>query len=185
MAYFRADPRPFCPRNLQPLEVHGRRQMERVVLMRPRAKHQNLAIVTIEPLPAHQVTFQAIREVVTEFLAERRIAFTNMQPTHLGQAYVRFAQSFDRDQMIQLGPVVYGNVTITFVEHNKGRNWRAFNFNRECWLMLLGFPPDYREDEYVVNTISSFGRVLYWVDDDNHLSRLLVRARISDYEAPP
>jgi hypothetical protein len=51
--------------------------------------------------------------------------------------------------------------------------------------MLLGFPLDYREDEYVVNTMSSFGRVLYWVDDDNHLSRLLVRARISDYEAPP
>lgn len=159
--------------------------MERVVLMRSRAKNQDLVIVTINPLPAHQVTFQAIRGVVEDFLNLERVAFTNMQPTHLGQAYVRFRNAFDRDSLIERGPIPFGNVTITFVEHNKGRNWRAVNFNRECRLLLLGYPPDYREDDYVTNTLSSFGRVLYWVDDGNHLSRQLVRARVSDYEAVP
>lgn len=49
----------------------------------------------------------------------------------------------------------------------------------------MGFPPYYREDEYVVNSISSFGRVISWVDDAHHLLRILVRARVVDYESVP
>ena len=74
---------------------------------------------------------------------------------------------------------------ITFVEHNQGRNWRTIDFNKECWLLLMGFSPDFREDEFVANTISTFGRVLYWVDDGRHLSRLLVQVRVVDFESIP
>jgi len=52
-------------------------------------------------------------------------------------------------------------------------------------MLLLGYPPDYREDEYVVNTICSFGRVISWVNDGRHLSRILVRARVVDLESIP
>lgn len=52
-------------------------------------------------------------------------------------------------------------------------------------MLLLGFPPDYREDEFVVNSIRLFGRVISWVDDARHLSRILVRARVIDYESVP
>jgi hypothetical protein len=156
---------------MNPLEIQGRKQMERVVMMRPRAKNPDLAIVTIDPVPQHQVTFEAIRGAVSNFLTnEMRVAFMDIQPTHLGQVFVRFRCAYDRNQLIQLGPIPFGNVTLTFVEHNKGRNWRDFNFNRECWLMLLGFPPDFREDEYIVNTISSFGMVISWVDDTAYIS---------------
>ena len=97
--------------------------MERVILMRPRAKHHDLPIVSIHPMPEQQVTFQAIREVVSDFLVnEQHVVITDMQPTHLGQAFVRFKNVFDRDRLIQHGAYVFGNVTITFVEHNKGRN---------------------------------------------------------------
>jgi hypothetical protein len=106
-----------------------------------------------------------------------------MQPTHQGQAYIRFRNVYDKE--IEHGPFQFGDISISFVDHNKGHNWRAVNFNRECWLLLLGFLPDYREDVYVVNSISSFGRVLSWVDDENHMSRVLVRARVIDYESVP
>ena len=186
MAYFCANPAPFIPEGLHQIDVQARKPMERVVLMRPRAKHYDLAIVSIDPIPEQQVTFQAIREVVSDFLVnEQHVVMTDMQPTHLGQAFVRFKNVFDRDRLIQHGAYVFGNVTITFVEHNKGRNWRAINFNRECWMLLLGYLPDYREDEYVVNTICSFGRVISWVDDVRHLSRILVRARVVDLESIP
>ena len=79
----------------------------------------------------------------------------------------------------------YLTVSVSFVEHNKGLNWRAVKFNRECWMLLLGYPPDYREDDFVVNTISSFGRVISWVNDACHLSRILVRAQVIDYESIP
>jgi hypothetical protein len=186
MAFRRADPRPFIPRGLNQIEVHNRKPMERVVLMKPRQKHQNLAIVSIDPMPEHQVTFNAIRDVVSDFLNNAlHVDFTNMQPTHLGQAFIRFRNVYDKDRLIQDSPFQFGDVSISFVDHNRGRNWRAVNFNRECWLMLLGYLPDYREDEFIVNTISSFGRVISWVDDERHLSRLLVRARVIDLESVP
>lgn len=47
-------------------------------------------------------------------------------------------------------------------------------------MLLLGFPPDFREDEFVVNTVNSLGRVISWVDDARHLARILVRARVVD-----
>ena len=137
-------------------------------------------------MPGHQVTFQAIRGVVSDFLTNiLHVAFEDMQPTHLGQAFVRFKHAYDRDRLIQQGPFMFGDVSISFVDHNKGRNWRAVNFNRECWLLLLGFPPEFREDNFVVNSISSFGRVISWVDDGRHLSRILVKARVIDLESVP
>jgi hypothetical protein len=45
------------------------------------------------------------------------------------------------------------------------------------------YPLDFWEDEYVVNTICSFGRVISWVDDGRHLPRILVRARVVDLES--
>jgi hypothetical protein len=49
----------------------------------------------------------------------------------------------------------------------------------------LGYPPNFREDEFVANMISTFGGVLYWIDDGRHLSRILVRARVIDLESIP
>lgn len=52
-------------------------------------------------------------------------------------------------------------------------------------MLLLGYPPEFRENDFVVNTISSFGRVISWIDDERHLARILVRARVIDYESIP
>ena len=57
MAYFRADLAPFIPKGLHQIDVQARKPMEHVVLMRPRAKHHDLAIVSIDPMPEQQVTF--------------------------------------------------------------------------------------------------------------------------------
>jgi len=168
------------------LDVQARKPMERVVLMRPQPKIHDLAIVSIEQMPNHQVTFQAIRDVVSDFLTNvQRVEFTDMQPTHLGQAFVHFKNVFDKDRLIESGPFAFGDISIYFVDHNKGRNWRAVNFNRECWLLLLGFPPKYRQDDFVVTSVSGFGRVISWVDDERYLTRILVRARVIDLESIP
>jgi hypothetical protein len=177
MAYFHADPTPFIPRGLNCIGVQARKPMEQVVLMRLRNRIHVLAIVSIHPIPEHQVPFQSIRDVMLDFLTNgQHMEFTEMQPTHLGQAFVRFKNMFYRDRLIEMSPFQFSGVSVSFVEHNKGRNWRVVNFNRECWMLLLGYPPDFREDDFVVNTISSFGRVISWVDDARHLSRILVRA---------
>jgi hypothetical protein len=57
MAYFHADPTSFIPEGLHRIDVQARKPTERVVLMRLRAKHQDLAIVSNHPMPKQQVTF--------------------------------------------------------------------------------------------------------------------------------
>jgi hypothetical protein len=102
-----------------------------------------------------------------------------------GRLFVRFRNAFDNDRLIETSHFQFGDITISFVDHNRGHNWRAVNFNRECWLLLLGYLPEFREDPFMVNTISSFGRVISWVDDEHHLARFLVRACVIDYESVP
>jgi hypothetical protein len=53
MAYQRADRMPFAPRGFQPLEVHHRELMARAVINPTPASHEDFAIVSITPLPAH------------------------------------------------------------------------------------------------------------------------------------
>jgi len=144
MAFQRFDPRPFVPENLQWVEVENRIPVARaVVSSRPPLQNEDLAIVNIDNLPGNAIQFAAVDEVLREFFHVRRIHVTEIQPSTLGQALVRFAHRIDRDNLVSLGLIPYLDVHLTFTEHNKGRNWRKAYFNTEVWLMLMEFPTDY------------------------------------------
>jgi hypothetical protein len=68
---------------------------------------------------------------------------------------------------------------------NRGRNWKALNFNREVWLTLLGLPLDYWAQECLEQAITSFGRLISWERDLNKLGRLILKARVIDLESVP
>lgn len=96
--------------------------------------NSDLAIVTIDPVPNHQVSFNGIRNVLDDFLRDHmRIGFRSIQPCPFGQAYVRFAFYHDRDRLIHDSPHVYGDVRISFVEHDKGWNHKRVTMNHEVW----------------------------------------------------
>jgi hypothetical protein len=98
---------------------------------------------------------------------------------------VRFENAHARDLLVTQSPFRFGDVQVYIVRHNEGRNWRALQFNRECWLMLMGFPLDHWNHECIQNAISSFGRLLLWENDRAHLARLLVKARVTELESDP
>ncbi|KAJ1255462.1 hypothetical protein BS78_K215400 [Paspalum vaginatum] len=187
MAFQCANPAPFTPFGMTCLNIPHRKQAVRAVVVRPPSRHDNVAIVTITGMPQDvQVTFNAIRGVIEEFLVvHHRIEIIDIQPCHLGQAFVRFVHVHDRDNLINGGLDPFDDIFISFERHNRGRNWRAVTFNQECTLLLLGFDLDYWEREYIENAICSFGRFISWEGDDNHLSRLVVRARVLDLEEVP
>jgi hypothetical protein len=144
MAYRFVDPRPFMPRGAQRVMVPGRKHMRRVLMGRPHSKNNDLAIVTIDPLPQAQVSFQNIRGVIADFLADQaRVGYNTIQPCPYGQAYVRFNFFHDRDFFILNSPHQFGDIRISFTEHNKGSNNRRLEMNYEVWLMLLGHNVDY------------------------------------------
>lgn len=60
-------------------------------------------------------------------------------------------------------------------------------FNRECWLMLVGFPLDYWSVGHISksNAIKNFGTLLVWEKDLNNLARTITKARVIDLENVP
>jgi hypothetical protein len=51
---------------------------------------------------------------------------------------------------------------LEFIKHDEGRNARRVLFNVECWIMILGFPPNYQEEQFFQDVVGSFGKLLFW-----------------------
>jgi hypothetical protein len=51
--------------------------------------------------------------------------------------------------------------------------------------MLLGFPLDYWNTYSIQSALTSFGRMLIWENDRDHLTRLMVRAWVTDLQDVP
>src|SRR5688572_20377730 len=70
----------------------------------------------------------------------------------------------------------YAYINFSFVQHNRAANARRVGFNKECWLILIGFPPDSRSTREIEDSIKSFGRMILW-QKDNVLARVILKAR--------
>jgi hypothetical protein len=100
--------------------------------------HEDWAIINIQPLPDHEVTFPAVRDVVREYLVEhRRLGVRDIQRSHLGQVLVQFSSVLERDNLVLLGPQQYLDATFTAQRHNDAWNHMALfliaNAGLCCW----------------------------------------------------
>lgn len=134
MAFQRPDPSPFMPHGPEHHDVQNRQFMVHAVAQtRPAARHENWAIVNINPLSVNALDFDAVSEVLKEFFAEvARVLVHTIQHSHLGQAIVQFERIINRDTLFLNSPYQFGDVSVSFFRHNQGRNWRRVQFNREC-----------------------------------------------------
>jgi hypothetical protein len=51
--------------------------------------------------------------------------------------------------------------------------------------MLLGFPLDYWNNDSIQNALGSFGHMIMWENDRDHLARLMVKAWVTDLREVP
>jgi len=156
-----------------------------VAPIKPPATNEDLAIVTFDPLPGNELNFFAVRNVIREFLDGRNVRYLVVLPCHLGQAYVRFAHAYDRDNMVSQSPLPFGNTQISFTKHNEGRNWRRVFFNEECWVMMLGFPEDYKSERHIQNAVGAFGRLMLWEESEGYPGKIMARVRVTNVQAVP
>jgi hypothetical protein len=125
MAFQSADPAPFIPACY---EIQGRELMVRAFAKRNLQQNNDVAIVTISPLPQQQVPFTELRDDIVQFLAEhKRIAFQSVQLYHLGQAYVRFNSCLDRDALVHGSPHNWLDLNFTFVNHDAAESTGRWN----------------------------------------------------------
>jgi hypothetical protein len=186
MAFNFVDPTPFIPRGFNRAMIPNRKMMSRVILGRPASCNTDATITTIHPMPHHQVPFNAIRDVLHEFLRDRaRVGYTYIQPCPFGQPYNKFNYFHDQDQLIHNIPHQFGDVQISFVEHNRGPNHRSVTMNYELWVMLLGTNIDFWSDVHINKVVGEFGHVIAWEEDANSIARVLVKARVVNLQEIP
>jgi hypothetical protein len=176
MANIPIDPRPFVPLGYQIQHIEGRLAVKRVVVRRRPKEHEQYAIATIDPFPEGLVPFDNVRDVLGEFFNEvARVGFVALQPCPFGAAYVQFRNVSDKDRLISSSPNQFGDVTISFVNHDEGINWRGVSFNRDVWLLLVGPPLDHMKTDDLNACFSDIGSLLLWERDPNRKEESLSR----------
>jgi len=84
-----------------------------------------------------------------------------------------------RETAIRVSPMNIGPLhRIRVIPHDAGLNRRQCNYTRACWIMFLGFPLDFQSMDYVKAAVSPFGRLLFWDNNSQNKSRVLVKALV-------
>nr|TKW31368.1 hypothetical protein SEVIR_2G100900v2 [Setaria viridis] len=171
--------------NLEPLMfprfnrvlVQARPKFTRVVTPRSTPANEDLAII-----PFDNVQRAIVGLIEDDY--ELRIKEIQRSSFHRTQAFVRLNRVTDRDALVQHSPHQSNGLIFDFVRHNRGPNARRVLFNRECWLLLIGYPIDSREIEDIRDAIKSFGRLICW-QKDNVMARVVVKFRVTELEDIP
>ncbi|KAM0931426.1 hypothetical protein ACQ4PT_000444 [Festuca glaucescens] len=177
MANFPVDPSQFIPGQFEIVEVANRPQQCRYHVSRPvSAKHEDVAIATIDPAFPGDQPFAMTRMFLRSFI-EEEMAFTldMTQRCPIGSAYIRVNSPADRDWLVSCSPHQFLGKSISFVEHNRGIDHRAFTYNRECWLMLLAFPSDYWDDDHIRGAVKDFGALISWDKEASSYGALIAK----------
>lgn len=166
--------------------MQGRVSYVRMVTPRALPKNEDLAIVTIPPEVHGELNYAELRDRRLDLLVdhyELRVRDIQRCPLGRNQSF-RLSRVSDRDSLVNLSPHQHQGLSYRFVNHNRGSNARRVNFNRECWLMLIGYPEDYRSTHEIADTIKSFGRIILW-QKDNVLGRVILKARVTELTDVP
>jgi len=90
-----------------------------------------------------------------------------------------------RQGLINLSPIPLGNgVTLMVARHDEGVYLRTCNYSRVCNLMLLGYPLDFQNLDFIRASVASFGRLLHWQESRNKSKVLLKCLVLSPVRVP-
>lgn len=160
--------------------------MVQAVTGRPLPRNVDMAIASFDPMPQNQINFNNIREVLGEFFRDHlRVRVRDIQPCPFGQAYVKFDRISDHDLLGSSSPHPFGDVNVHLTKHDTSPNHRRVQYNHKCWLILIGFPLDYWSKEHIAASISSFAKLEVWEQDLDHLSRVMIKAKVVDLVSVP
>jgi hypothetical protein len=89
----------------------------------------------------------------------------------------RLSSPNSKNALVQHGAFqIQLDVFVRFIDPSDAENHRAVHGFCNGWLMLLGIPPDYRNDLDIANAISTFGKYHHLNNEDPLKSRVLVYA---------
>jgi hypothetical protein len=151
-----------------------------VITTNPPRRHEEYAIISIDPPPPANQIYEAIDEVLENFEDEHRVRFRSCCPSSLGLCLAQFPSAIAQQAMINLSPHHLGNDRVLrVVEHDRGINLRKSLFSRTCWVMFLAFALDFQTRELLQQVVGLFGSVVTWTENIRFRSRILLRCRVT------
>ena len=142
----------------------------------PLRRHENWAIVQIEPRPPGNEIDELLDQAVQHIGQVHHWDVASFAESAVGIGMVRMPDYLTREMLVAVPPVPFGNGRLlSFARHDEGENFRATTYTRVGWIMLLNLHMDYRNDEFLRETVGKFGKMKTWLRDDPSPSRTLVR----------
>ena len=94
--------------------------------------NEDLAIIKLQPL-VHKEDFEHLKTALRTFFYDvHQVRTTEIQPCAIGDAYVRFSSSLERERF--LGPVFkFGNYAMSIIKHDEAKNALSL-----IWIVLPG-----------------------------------------------
>ncbi|TVU10812.1 hypothetical protein EJB05_44364, partial [Eragrostis curvula] len=147
----------------------------------PPLRHENCALaVSEEQLNPDQVLqlMHAINDFI-EIEVRKNVTFYSSHPHGVG--IYRLRDACQRDTLIAMNPHHIGARQFRFVKHDESPiNFRRSPFTRKSWIMLLGYPLDYKEESIMKQVVAPFAQLLSWNPADPSLARVMLKVLIDD-----
>ncbi|KAF8692472.1 hypothetical protein HU200_039569 [Digitaria exilis] len=182
MANFAIDPHPHVPRGFEVLPRDPNAPPTRLhtyfggVL---EAHNEDLAVAFLLPAVAKE-DFRELAEALKHFFTQDQgVHLLEVQPSPIGDAYVRFGSLVEREQFLDYVIQFGHGYTLRFINHDKGLHVREHPLDREVWLMMMLFPNDARTNSAIAKAVAGFGLLRYWYDSTNN-ARVVCKVHLND-----
>jgi hypothetical protein len=188
MVNFVVNPEPFIPPAMVIEDGGPQRRVRREVFIRGGVSkaHEDCTIAVVNDNLSVAERHQLLHDITNYVVAQLQlnVRFFALHPHGVG--ILRLRNACQRDALITLNPHFIGQRQVTFYPHDKVPiNFRRMSFTVKCWIILLGYPLDFKDATTLVEVCTPFARVLHWNSEDSSMSRVLLRVLVEDRREIP
>ncbi|KAK3159635.1 hypothetical protein QOZ80_1BG0049160 [Eleusine coracana subsp. coracana] len=183
MANFPMDPRRFFFDGFHLEDGGPLRQERRTVFISGGTvkSHEDYAIaITNEHLTTQQSNdlMHRINDYI-EIEVRKTVRFYSAHPHGIG--IFRLRDACQRDTLVAMNPHHIGHQVFRFVKHDEApMNFKHSPFTRHSWIMLLGYPLDFKHPDIYKQICSPFGQLLHYNPNDPSLARVLLKCLVDN-----
>jgi hypothetical protein len=120
----------------------------------------------------NQEFLQQIRHYLINEL-NLHVASTCIHPLGVGLIELESARHRDGLMLGKLHEV--DGIRVRFIRHDYGLNRRSKPYTRFGWIMILGFPLDYRALNFIDQAVAPFGKLISWHNNPRAKGYVLVK----------
>jgi hypothetical protein len=139
-------------------------------------------IAEVLQLHDNQDFIHQVRHVINNDLDLQFIS-SCLQPLSIG--LFRLETSLHMDIMLTSNIYDIDRAKVRFIRHDHNRNQREHPYTIFGWIMVLGFPLDYKSLKHVDQTMASFGKLVSWHNNPRVMGLVLLKCLYNGVHSVP